>query len=137
MQKKWTTNCERLLIRVAGKYYSGALFLASTNPQYDKRLFTDLPVLTLKLQENWLYWFTRTRALRILFFCEHRTFFLVWPQRWSLVDVSQQGVDFSKISKMKIFFWFDFHRCLHRPSKIGHHYRKQSGTKIEVFKKWQ
>ena len=62
------------MIRVAGKYYSGALFLASTNPQYDKRLFTDLPVLTLKLQENWLYWFTRTRALRILFFLRTQDF---------------------------------------------------------------
>ena len=27
-----------------GKYFSEALILASTNPQYDKRLFIDLPV---------------------------------------------------------------------------------------------
>ena len=37
----------------------------------------------------------------------------------------------------KTIFWFDFHRCSHGPSKIGHHFRKQSGSKIEVFKKWQ
>ena len=37
--------------------------------------------------------------------------FLVWPQWWSFVDGSQQGLDFNKkISKMKIIFWFDFHR---------------------------
>ena len=60
---------------------------------------------------------------------------LVWPQWWSFADVSQHGLHFSKkINKMKIFFWFDFHRCLHGPSKIGHHFRKQSGSKIEVFK---
>ena len=33
-----------------GKSFSEALILASTNPQYDKRLFIDLPVLTWKLQ---------------------------------------------------------------------------------------
>ena len=38
---------------------------------------------------------------------------LVWPHWWSFADASQQGVDFSKkISKIKIIFWFDFHRCL-------------------------
>ena len=64
--------------------------------------------------------------------------YLVWPQWWIFGDVSQQGLNFSKkISKMKIFFWFDFHRCSHLPSKIGHHFRKQSDLKIEVFKKWQ
>ena len=41
---------------------------------------------------------------------------LVWPQWWSFADVSQQGIDFSKkISKIKIFFWFDFHKCSHGP----------------------
>ena len=50
--------------------------------------------------------------------------------------MSQQGVDYSKkISKMKILFWFDFQRCSHGPSKIGHHFRKQSGSKIEFLKK--
>ena len=64
--------------------------------------------------------------------------FLVWPQWWSFAGVSQQGVDFSKkISKRKIFFWFDFHRCSHGPSKIGPYFRKQSSSKIEVFKKCQ
>ena len=49
--------------------------------------------------------------------------------------MSQKGLDFSKkISKRKIIFWFDFHRCSHGLSKIGHHFRKQSGSKIEVFK---
>jgi hypothetical protein len=33
-------------------------------------------------------------------------------------DVSQQGLDFSKkISRRKIIFWFDFHRCSHGSSK--------------------
>ena len=63
---------------------------------------------------------------------------LVWPQWWSWVDVSQQEVDFNKkSSKIKKIFWFDFHWCSHGPSNIGHHFRKQSGSKIEVFKKWQ
>ena len=34
----------------AGKSFSEGLILASTNPQYDKRLFIDFPVLTWKLQ---------------------------------------------------------------------------------------
>ena len=40
---------------------------------------------------------------------------LAWPHWWSFVDVIQQGLDFSKkkISKRKISFWFDFHRCSH------------------------
>ena len=33
--------------------------------------------------------------------------------------------------------WFDFHRCSNGPSKIEHHFRKQSCSKIEIFKKWQ
>ena len=63
---------------------------------------------------------------------------LVWPQLWSFEGVSQQGLDFSKkISKRKTFFWFDFHRSSHGLSKILHHFRKQSGSKIGVFKKCQ
>ena len=57
-----------------------------------------------------------------------------WPQRWSFADLS----NFSKInSKMEIIFWFDFHGCSHWQSKIGNHFRKQSGSKIEVFIKWR
>ena len=53
-------------------------------------------------------------------------YFLVWPQWWSLADVSQQKVDFSKkICKMKIVFWFDFHKY-QGPSKIEHHFWRQS-----------
>ena len=33
-----------------GKSFSEALFLATINPKYDKRLFLDLPVLARKLQ---------------------------------------------------------------------------------------
>ena len=33
-----------------GESFSEALFLASTNPQYDKGLFMDLPVQNMKLQ---------------------------------------------------------------------------------------
>ena len=32
------------LVTVTGKSFSEALILASTNPQYDNRLFIDLPV---------------------------------------------------------------------------------------------
>ena len=47
-----------------------------------------------------------------------RPYKLVWPQWWSFADVSQQGLHFSKkISKIEIFFWFDFHRCSHESSK--------------------
>ena len=33
-----------------------------------------------------------------------------------------------------MFFWFDFHRLSNSLSKIGHHFRKQSVSKIEVKK---
>ena len=60
----------------------------------------------------------------------------MWPQWWSFVDMSQQGVDFSKkSSKIKIIFWFDFQRSSHGPSKIENHFRKQSGSKIWSFQK--
>ena len=52
----------------------------------------------------------------------------MWPQCCSFADVSQWGVDF--IKKIEIIFWFDFHRCSHGLSKIGHYSRKQSGSKI-------
>ena len=43
---------------------------------------------------------------------------IVWPQWWSFADVCQQGLHFSKkISKRKIFLWFDFYRCSHGSSK--------------------
>ena len=60
---------------------------------------------------------------------------LVWPQWWSFEDVSQQGVDISKkISKIKIFFWFDFHRCSHGPSKIRRHFRNKSRSILKLSK---
>ena len=34
--------------RFTGKSFSEALILGSTNPQYDKRLFNDLPVQYMK-----------------------------------------------------------------------------------------
>ena len=53
-----------------------------------------------------------------------------WPQWWSFDDVSQQGLDFSKkIIKMKIIFWFDFHRCSHGFSK-NDNYKKPSSKLI-------
>ena len=60
---------------------------------------------------------------------------LVWPQWWSFADVSQQGVDFSKkISKVRVFFWFDFHRCSHGPSKIRRHFRNKSRSILKLSK---
>ena len=57
-------------------------------------------------------------------------------QWWSFADVSQQGVDFSKkISKITIIFWFDFHRCSHRPSKIRRHFRNKSRSILKLSKK--
>ena len=35
-------------VTATGKSFSEALILASTNPQYEKRLFTDLPVQYMK-----------------------------------------------------------------------------------------
>ena len=59
----------------------------------------------------------------------------MWPQWWSFADVSQQGVDFSKkISKMKIFFWFDFHRCSHRQPKIRRQLRNKSCSILKLSK---
>ena len=37
-------NSRYILVELTGKSFSEALILASTNPQYDKRLFIDLPV---------------------------------------------------------------------------------------------
>ena len=37
-----------LLVLCTGKFLSEALILSSINPQYDKRLFTDLPVQYMK-----------------------------------------------------------------------------------------
>ena len=60
---------------------------------------------------------------------------LVWPQWWSFADVSQQGVDFSKkISKIRIIFWFDFHRCSHRLSKFRLHFRNKSHSILKLSK---
>ena len=39
----WTFEFDRKYIFDTGKFFSEALILASTNPQYDKRLFMELP----------------------------------------------------------------------------------------------
>ena len=51
---KYGRNTLRAL-RVTGKSLSEALILGSTNPQYDKRLFIDLPVQYMKTtsSEHW------------------------------------------------------------------------------------
>ena len=60
-------------------------------------------------------------------FCLFYIYILVCPQWWSFADVSQQGLDFSKkISKRKIFFWFDFHRCSQGLTKIRRQFRNKS-----------
>ena len=59
---------------------------------------------------------------------------VVWCCAWLDIGVtsvvefcSQQGVDFSKkISKTRISFWFDFHRCSHGPSKIRRYFKNKS-----------
>ena len=77
---------------------------------------------------------TRDSTVVSLFSSRDRCF-VVWPQWWSWVDVSQQGVDFSKkISKIKMIFWFDFHRCSHGPSKIRPHFRNKSRSILKLSK---
>ena len=51
-QARYTITAFGIFVHILGtdKSFSEALILASTNPQYDKRLFIDLPVLTRKLQ---------------------------------------------------------------------------------------
>ena len=39
-------------VPITGKSSSEALILASTNPQYDKRLFIDLPVQYMKITSS-------------------------------------------------------------------------------------
>ena len=46
-QKNNCVQCAKLRSST-GKYLSEALILASTNPQYDDRLFTELPVQYMK-----------------------------------------------------------------------------------------
>ena len=42
-------NSRYILVELTGKSFSeAALILASTNPQYDKRLFIDLPIQYMK-----------------------------------------------------------------------------------------
>ena len=49
--------------------------------------------------------------------------------------MSQQGVDLSKkISKIGIFFLFDFHRCSQGPSKIRRHFRNKSCSILKLSK---
>ena len=62
------TNCHQDLIQTTGKPFSEALVLASTNPQYDKRLSIELPVQNMKIpsvehEEN-----MRTCCVQKLFF---------------------------------------------------------------------
>ena len=52
----------------AGKSFSEALILGSTNPQYDKRLFIDLPVLYMKKHKLGIC------CVHKLFFCFVLTF---------------------------------------------------------------
>ena len=59
----------------------------------------------------------------------------MWPQWWIFADVSQQVLNFSKkISKRKIIFWFDFHRCSHGPSKIRRHFKTKSHSILKLSK---
>ena len=44
----FTSRYPNLKIPHTGKSFSEALILASTNPQYEKRLFVDLPVQYMK-----------------------------------------------------------------------------------------
>ena len=41
-----------LIIPATGKSFSEALILASTNPQYDKRMFIDLPVQYMETKSS-------------------------------------------------------------------------------------
>ena len=41
-----------MFLILTGKSFSEALILASTNPQYDKRLFIDLPVQYMKTKSS-------------------------------------------------------------------------------------
>ena len=71
----------------------------------------------------------------IAYFCCCLVGTLVWPQWWSFADVSQQWIDFSKImSKIKIFFWFDLHKCSHGRSKIRRHFRNKSRSILKLSK---
>ena len=81
---------------------------------------------------NWCNLFS---AMHWVFIPTYIVHVLVWHQWWSFADVSQQGIDFSKkISKIKIFFWFDFHKCSHGPSKIRRHFRNKSRSILKLSK---
>ena len=43
---------QEILTRVTGKYFLEALIFASTNPQYDKRLFIGLQVQYMKITSS-------------------------------------------------------------------------------------
>ena len=109
---------------------------------HDKRLISKVLGQSRKLSNNALlknpYWLEKISVHN------NQNMRCTYISVTSLVEctVSQQGVDFSKkISKIKIIFWFDFHRWSHGPSKIGHHFRtlniceSQSGSKIDNNKK--
>ena len=86
-----------------------------------------------------LYFCLKYLYRRVSTFCQSKLAIMknaiVWPQWWSFADMSQKGVDISnKISKIRIIFWFDFHRCSHGPSKIRRHFRNKSRSILKLSK---
>ena len=65
-----------------GKSFSKALILASTNPQYDKRLFIDLPVQNMKTTNS-------EHVVYINCFCFFLTFKTIYVQNmfWERVEL--------------------------------------------------
>ena len=97
--RQWYNGISVCLLLKTDLYYGGI---------YQTPLF-------LLLQKTPILVTSHVRSILKVFWC-----LLVWPQWWSFADVSQQGLDFSKkISKTKMIFWFDFHRCSHGSSKSG------------------
>ena len=59
---------------------------------------------------------------------------VAWPQWWSFEDMSQQGSDFrKKISKIIIFFWFDFHRCCQKVPESDFQSQFSTSKIIRIF----
>ena len=62
---------------------------------------------------------------------------LVWPHLWSTVLHSLRNIAFCQwICYRQIIFWLELIKLEHFRSKIRHNFRKQSGSKINLIKKW-
>jgi hypothetical protein len=73
------------LCPITGKSFSEAFFLASTNPQYEKRLFIELQVQNMKIasSEHKLFWMSKQKTIYVhnmFWACSELAIFVYWTR---------------------------------------------------------